>query len=368
MTSNIKPIYATDQEIYDLLMSGKQKITETVLYKIASSRGIFYSPKSSRDDLAMCVAILPHDYCDLKELVDSRESAKRGEKTTSVVLNTQLDTEALRSAICHYQDSYSTEGVSSQLKGRDAMVMNVSYDEIDHSRTRLIQRQEKELEIEITREENGITVRMPANEKARKVVEHLKSQLESIKRVEIKTDEIELSHLLTPIERTSFFISLIRGFEDYHRVTVSNLKVALYPSSDSNNSIDIEANEDEENAGEEILSYVRHVDLNGHNVIASDVYHGLQHSGYFIAGIKWESEQKSEPYHKILFDVQFENRQECKGFRYAVRYKPRLVKGNYAADFKTFRNGENAPLFRLIETVSRSILSYPPKNDEEEEV
>jgi hypothetical protein len=42
----------TDKEIYDVLMSAKQRINETALHEMARSRGIFLSPQDQREALA----------------------------------------------------------------------------------------------------------------------------------------------------------------------------------------------------------------------------------------------------------------------------------------------------------------------------
>ena len=48
MINNTLQYCATDKEIYDALMSAKQKIGEKVLLELANDRGIFFSPKDSR--------------------------------------------------------------------------------------------------------------------------------------------------------------------------------------------------------------------------------------------------------------------------------------------------------------------------------
>ena len=40
---------ATDKELYDLLMASKQRITESILLGFARERGIFCSPRESRN-------------------------------------------------------------------------------------------------------------------------------------------------------------------------------------------------------------------------------------------------------------------------------------------------------------------------------
>src|ERR1700731_938571 len=77
---------ATDKEIYDLLMSSKRKISDIVMLTLARDRGILYSPKESRDELASKLSLLTHGFHDLSVLIEQRELSTRGEKTTSMTL------------------------------------------------------------------------------------------------------------------------------------------------------------------------------------------------------------------------------------------------------------------------------------------
>lgn len=44
MTDFLDHLSANDKEIYDLLTSGKQRLTENVLHELARDWGIFYFP------------------------------------------------------------------------------------------------------------------------------------------------------------------------------------------------------------------------------------------------------------------------------------------------------------------------------------
>ena len=59
---------ATDKEIYDVLMSAKQRINPAVILELAKDRGIFYSSTDTRETLVHSLSLLPHDYHDLNIL------------------------------------------------------------------------------------------------------------------------------------------------------------------------------------------------------------------------------------------------------------------------------------------------------------
>ena len=71
---------ATDNEIYDVLMSARQRVNENALHEMAMQRGIFFSPHESRDNLASQISLLPHDYHALTELLGQSENRDRKRK------------------------------------------------------------------------------------------------------------------------------------------------------------------------------------------------------------------------------------------------------------------------------------------------
>ena len=94
---------ATDKEIFDVLMSSKQRITESVMLELAKDRGVFYSAKDSREILADSLSLLPHDYHDLVFILDQREHSGRAEKLTSVVLDTPLTVNDIKDIANEYK-------------------------------------------------------------------------------------------------------------------------------------------------------------------------------------------------------------------------------------------------------------------------
>jgi hypothetical protein len=149
MANGILRYCATDKEIYDLLMSSRQRMNESALHDMAKSRGIFFSPQDSRETLASQLALLPHDYDALTEVIGQSENPNRAEKVTSFTLNTKLTKEDIK-LVC---DTYTAmvapgnEKVISHSDGQDKYVMQVKYSEIDYSKTTLLQRRNREADI-----------------------------------------------------------------------------------------------------------------------------------------------------------------------------------------------------------------------------
>ncbi|KDP83917.1 hypothetical protein CF70_022360 [Cupriavidus sp. SK-3] len=357
MSDKLQQYCATDKEIYDLLMSGKQKLTESVLHELARDRGIFYSPKTTREGLVDRLALLTHDFHDVVGVIERREHTKRGEKTTSVTLGADLSVDEIKEVVNAYQaEVRKTEKVTSHKKGADGVIMNIEYNEYDYSRTRLIQRQRKDAGIEFVSKNGVTTIRMPATEKAKAVVRNLRDKIESKKKVVIPAQEIELVGLTKAEHRTSFFTSLIANIPGYSLQTVTNLKVASGVSDQEEDTVELDEDEDE-SARQEMLAVVHSVAIQGKNLVASEQYQQLRKGGFFITAITWRSKQQQEPQDMIQFDASFDDGPAGTGFKYGVRYASRLPNGDYAKNFKPVEDHLKPLLFELIETTARKVLA-----------
>lgn len=369
MIDALRQYCATDKEIHDLLISGKQKITETKLLELARDRGIFYSIKSPRDELVLLISTLPHDYHDIIGIIDQREYNKRAEKTTSVELTTTIDIEDINEIVEKYKaDVVGTEKVTHHKKGQDGFVMNIGYDEYDYSKTTLIQRQRRDAEIEFVVKDGAVVIRMPSTEKAKNVVDDLRKRVEQKTLKAVPFQKIELSQITSSEKRTSFFTSLISKIQGFTLETVINLKVASGTSKEDDEDFDLEDEDDNTVARDEMLAVVHSVALNGMNLVASKQYQELQDGGFYITSITWRSKQNMPPYNMIQFDASFDDPKEGTGFKYSVRVAELQKRGiGYSKNFKSVEDERfKAELFKLIESTSRSILDELLNNEDPE--
>lgn len=210
MAKFLDHLSANDNDIYDLLISGKQRLTVAVLRELARDRGIFYSPEDSREELADRLSLLPHDFHDIAGIVQKREPAHRREKTTFVRLGAQLSVEEMKEAATAYAESVGfSENVTHRPKGGTGYAVNISYEEFNHTRTRLLQREHHEAGIEFFVENGQTVVRLPATDKAKRVVAAIKETVEQKRKEKIVEETIELTGLTTPALRSKFFTRLI---------------------------------------------------------------------------------------------------------------------------------------------------------------
>lgn len=359
MTKKLPQACATDKEIYDLLMSGKQRVTTAVLRGLARKRGIFYSPRDSRDKLVENISGLLHDHRDVLEIVDKRESSQRGEKTTSITLDALLTQAEIKAAIADYKkDVQGTEVVTSSAQGGDVVNVNLEYDEFDYSKTRLLQKQTKEAEVSFVAKEGKTVIRMPATDKGRAVVQSLKKKIDAGRAVTVVAEAIELTDLKDADLRTRFFISLFSKMKDFKQTTVTSLKVAKGFSENTQAEIEFDDGQDEQDDKDAaMLSVVNDVALSGSNLTASPQYKQLRDGGFFITNMVWVAIRQIAPFDLVQFTAGFESAHEGTNFRYSVRIAPKLGSGEHAKNFRAATEGEKTILFDVIEKTSRSVLN-----------
>ncbi len=348
--------FATNKEIHDLLFSAKQKLTEAVLHQLLRDRGIFCSPSDSRDALVQYLSLLPHDYADVCGVLEKREASKRGEKTATVSLNTELTPDELREVVLEYQKSEVQEIVRSHKKSETEFVMNVTYSEFDYSKTRLLQRQDRDAELVFTKVAGRTEVRIPATDRARAMVDKLKEKIETNKKTKIQLEEIELTSLTTAEQRTTFFTRLISSLPNFPLETVSRLKVAHSTSEHEDDGLDIEGDEVSD-AEEKMLGVVENVALSGENLVASEMYQELKAKGFFITSVTWRAKQSVAPHAIIECDAGFEDRQAGKKFRYSIHGSLKFNNGKYTKNIRPVEETEKADLLAMIERTARSVLA-----------
>ena len=358
MNEHLNQFYATDKDVFDLLASAKQKLTDGVLRELARERGIFYSPQDSREELVDALSLLPYTLNELLNLMDRRETSRRNEKTTSLTLDADIPLDEIKAVVREYQAEVgATEKVDSHQKGTSTLVMNVEYDDIDYSRTRLIQRQRQDASIEFTQRDGKTIIRLPASEKSKRVVEDLTNRIESRRKAPVARESIELDSAFDAEQKTSFFTRLMSELPGHRLNGVTNLRIS--PSKrvdDADGETDLDEDERAE-AEREMLVVVRSMALNGENLIASAEYQGLRSRGFFITSITWKAEQTTIPYDTPHLYAGFDDGEQGKGFKYAVKGAFRFQEGFYTKTVRPVDDVERETLYLLIEQTARRVLA-----------
>lgn len=352
---------ATDKEVFDILMSSKLRLTESVMLELGRDRGIFYSPKDSREKIALSIAILPHGHHDLILLLERRDHPGRSEKITSVVLDETISIDEVKEIVKDYQESsHSDEKIFSHSEGNEKYVMQVHYSDIDYSKTRLSQRRPREADIEFIVQGDKTVIRLPASDKAKNIVSKLKTRLEEKMKKEIKSDLIELSGFSSPDTRTEFFTSLIAGLENFNLSDVTSIKVESklqHGYNDTEDEDELDDDQDKEKAKQEMLAVVKNVAFKGGQLLSSQEYKQLKSKGFFITSIIWRSQNNLSPYEKIECEASFDEPEIGKGFKYNIRGVFHFTNGSHNKRHKPPQKDEKQIYLSLIEKSASKTIS-----------
>lgn len=348
---------ATDNEIFDVLVSSKRSISEAVMLEIARDRGIFYSPKDTREYLAEQLSLLPHDYHDLQFMLEQREHVGRADKITSVTLTAPLTIEDIKEISKEYQkQSPESENVKINSAGTDRYDVAVHYSEIDHSKTRLIQRKPKVADIEFIVEGDRTTVRMPATVKAKQVFGDLKNLLDGRLKQNLPTQMIELTEFVSADAKTNFFTYLISELPDFKLFNVNNVNVEPVSKVDEG-SFDLENDEETEEAKQEALALVKKVALSGESLLGTEEYQTFRKKGFFITSITWRAKQQSFPYPVVAFSAGFEEPHGGTGFKYSVHGMLNFIEGEYTKTLRPIPEEDKQKLLSLIEKTATNVIA-----------
>jgi hypothetical protein len=351
--------YATDKEIFDVLASSRQRVSEAALLDMARSRGIFYSPRDLRDTLASNISLLPHDYDSLKEILGKSENPNRSEKVTSITLNARITPQTIKEVVKKFgENAPPDERVTAQAESPDKYRMQVKYTELDYAKTRLLQRRNREADIRFIIEDDKTTIRLPANPKAREIVALLKTGLDASQKTEIPSETTDISDLSTD-DRTLFFTDLISTMEDYELSDVMNVKVQSGGKPKSPPLEDDEKNGEEQADAaitERMLAVVEDVALHGKALLVSAEYQLLKDKGFFITSITWKAQQTKSPFNIVEFDAGFEEPEEGRGFRYNVRGLYRNRDGQFTKTMQPLSAAHKEEIFPIIERTALHVL------------
>lgn len=238
------------------------------------------------------------------------------------------------------------------------MVLNVEYDEMDYSRTRLIQRQRHDATIQFVQQNGKTLVRLPASEKSLRIVENLTSRIESHRKAVVPRETIELDPDFGADERTAFFTRLMSELPGYKLKGVTNLRISPSKRSDTETDDDEDLDDDErEAASREMLVIVRSMALTGENLMASEEYQALRKRGFFITAITWRADQTSIPYDAPHLHAEFADGEAGTGFKYSVKGIYRFQEGFYTKTARPADDAEREKLYGLLEATARKVLS-----------
>jgi hypothetical protein len=347
---------ATDKEVFDALASSRQHFSESTLLAMAKKRGIFYSAQTDRMQLCEDVSLLTFGFHDVAQLQAEFEKSSHGEKKTFMRINTALTLDELRTIAKQFEKDAEEEGdkVSSHNVGLQGFAINVKYEEVDFSKTRLRQRQKREAHLEFKVGEDYTVITLPSNEKARQVAQSLIERASKEKKQQVAVEEVDLSWITDYELRTKFFQDLIRKVPGFALEDVTDVKVDFGDASPADDDL---LEDTKAKVEKELQGVVKAMALRGKSLLLSEEYKRLKSKGFFITSIQWSGRRIAGPNEIVEFDAGFDNPAAGVGYRYGVRtWITRRENNEYAKYPATIPAEEKVKLSSLLQQASMSVF------------
>ncbi|EMM1072500.1 TPA: hypothetical protein NPQ70_001484 [Klebsiella variicola subsp. variicola] len=343
----------TDKALYDAL--NQKQITLNEIQDLFLERGTIICKKTPRKDLARNYSRMTHDYYEHQKIATLLGGQTRTEKNTCVRIESCLDkkdiiaaAEKLKKEITA-QDDYCKIIVDGP-----RVLINIRYLSTNYGKSDFKQAVNKEALIEIEPLDNGYSIRRPDNENLEDYESILLGHISDIQNeqaddsnLDLKINEISLSHNTSSDVRTLFFDKLIRTLDGYDLMDVTDAYV-YHPKPES-----IEAEDGDTETG----VHVSRASLKGEGVLKSDELSDLYDRGFYIWKIKWKVKEKLADPDIFELEAQFGDPLNCTNFSYLVKgVRKYKANGQYFSKPQKL-SGRDAERFNnLIESRAYSII------------
>ena len=303
--------YPDDKDIYDFLDSQTRSIDPMLMF--LRNRNIFASKTAEKISLQNYISLLYFDWESLNRLVDIVNIRDTEQKVRHTQYGIDVDAETIHSLANTVKNERgeSRREVYRITKHGEEIDVHVTYLDIDTSKTRVLQKREKELQLTATRTEAGWSFRHTDNERGKDILKSIIKKIgENISQEEISQKRIEIGHLSDNTQRVSFFKNTMSGMDGFRLIDVSNLKVDRLPRELQND----EETEDEEDIEEKL----RKVVMYGIDLFTTREYQDLVRQGFFISGAQWKTQKTDGKGEIVEFSAGFNAPSEGKDFAYKV--------------------------------------------------
>lgn len=343
----------TDKALYDAL--NQKQITLNEIQDLFLERWTIISKKTPRKELARNYSRMTHDYYEHQKIATLLGGQTRTEKITCVRIEAKIDRSNIIDAAEKLREEItSQDDFCKILIDGPRVLINIRYLSTNYGKSDFKQAINKEALIEIEPVENGYSIRRPDNENLETYEElllgHISNALneeDDDSNLDIKINEITLSHNTSADVRTLFFDKLIRTLDGYELLDVTDAYV-YHPTPEA-----LEA----EDGNLETGVHVSRASLKGKGVLNSDELSDLYDRGFYIWKIKWKVKEKLVDPDIFELEAQFGDPLDCTNFSYLVKgVRKYKSNGQYFSKPQKL-SGRDAERFnKLIENRAYSII------------
>lgn len=315
--------YFDDKDIEDLLSN--PRFNQRALLQIAKERGVFLSPDLSREEIIRYLSMQYFDWDAKTEIVERLNRPDTEEKRATVQFQGKGDLSAIEKAIEQVKSSLSVNRETVNVtKVGERLVIKGAYVDLDPTRSKAVQREQKTFSIEFASTGGVINAEYTHTERAgvliSKIVDQLKGNEET---KETSLRRVSLGGIKDAALRTEFLLKVRSGLEGFRALDVHDLNVDhRFEELKKEANLDEETTEEEESHSaekEEVKSMVRSAALRGNGLLTSELYQKLRDSGYYIYKIAWSSKEIDGEGRAMDFEAGFDDPIRGEGFSYDVK-------------------------------------------------
>ena len=318
--------YYSDKDIEDIL--GNPRFSAKALLQIARERGIVLSCDERMEDVIKYLSIQHFDWGSLNGLTSRLNREESEERRATVRLEKLSSIDAVEKAAERAKTKSSTSrDVIHVSKQGNKIIVRGSYIEVDPTRSKAVQREERKFLLEFAEDQGAIKVEYTHSGKAAALIASIVTELKSedaTKDVALK--RISLSGIKDPVLRTDFLLKIRSTMKGFRALDVLDINVDhRFETAVKQDDDDGEAGPSSRDAGDdtseeaEVKSMVRSAALHGSGLLTSDLYQKLRENGYYIYKLLWSSKELDRDGRVMEFEVGFENPIKAEGFYFDLK-------------------------------------------------
>lgn len=310
--------YFDDKDIHDVLSN--TRFSERLLFKIAQERGIIFNPSESKDALVAYLSRIPFDWKGLQDLAKHLERPEREERRGVTRLELKPEPKAIDKALEAIKTQRSeTEREQYKIgKVGNCIIVHVKYVDLDFSKAKGFQRDEREFAIELEQAGDNFNIQFTHNPRAREVVADLVKLLKPAPELELEKP-IVLTGIKDPAARTNFFLKLRQLMKGFRPIDVLDLKVDRRLEAPAAKKEEAADKDDDDQPAEEVKSMVKSAALQGNGLLTTELFQQLKKSGYFLHKLVWTSIETEGDGRLMEFEAGFDDPIRATGFNYDLK-------------------------------------------------
>lgn len=335
--------YTNDKDIRDQLFQRTPGLTSILNH--LKQRGLLFSPAENKLDLVQDICPWFTSFFDKNFIIDELGGGNTHKRHNYSEVIIPFEKNELREVLRDLRKEFDINIIQIN----NSFTISENYTKADFTKNALSQHVQKIAEIKIERTAEGnILVRTNSDEQATKIANSLKSKLKAKNSEVYEEFEIDLSNITDPTIRSNFFINIARGIKGYKLVDMRSANINMLDSP-----IEVNGEVDEITVGK-----IKKMALNGGSVHEAPELISLLQKGFYFTKVEWTIEKKNSSNDKIDLYAEFQDYNECTGFRYGIqRVYSKKSDGTFSSNGKPPNEQQRQMILPLVEDSAKKTFN-----------